>query len=229
MSVSVVLALLCDLTAAPKLPAVPPLASEPPRAEAPPLADPSSPLPPEIHLSRWSLGFESAYLFKTINNPFIFLVKSRFEGPNPLHYRLATQILSAHYEITRPGGWSFLRGNWEASFGVFDTTIIHGPEDYIVGGLIGMRYNFVPKDSRLSPYIEMRFALSATNASKIFQGQQQNLTFGYLLGAGMRYRISDRWSASIGALTQHESDFFMTDPNFGFNALGVSLDIKRRF
>jgi len=235
VSTSILFALLCGLTPAPKLPAVPPLPAKPPQVEAPAEAQAPSPVEPaalpspEVDPSRWSLSFETSYLFKTINNPFIFLIKSRFEGPNPLHYRLATQILSARYELTRPGGWSFLRGNWEASLGILDSTIIHGPEDYIVGGVFGLRYNFVPKGSPLSPFIEMRGVLSATNASHIFQGQQQDLTFGYLLSAGVRYQINDRWSASLSALTQHESDFFMTNPNFGFNALGVNAEIKRRF
>ncbi|MFZ1990430.1 MAG: acyloxyacyl hydrolase [Alphaproteobacteria bacterium] len=240
MGLAVVLAMLCGVgrvAADPKVPAVPPAHAPGMDVPLPSMPEPvtssstanSSSVQNGIRLGRWSLSFETSDLFATTQNPFLFLVKTRYEGPNPLNYRLATQVLSARYRITDPGGWSFLRGDWEASFGVMYSAILHGPEDYIVGALAGIRYNFVPRDSRLSPYIEMRLALTATNASKIFQGQQQNLTFGYLLGAGVRYQINDRWSASIGTLNQHESDLFMTDPNYGFNAMGVSASIERRF
>ena len=231
------IALLCSTSLHP-IPAVPALS--PPSSTLAPLSHINALQPAnsdnelvseasDAPVHKWSLSFETSYLWATTNNPFIFLIKTPLEGPNPTHYRLATQILSARYELTKPGGWSFLRGNWEASLGIFDSTIIHGPEDYIVGALAGLRYTFMPKGSLLSPYIEMRFAVSITNASKVFQGQQQDQTFGYMLGVGLRYQISQRWSASLGTINQHESNLFQTDPNYGFNVMGVSASIERRF
>jgi hypothetical protein len=156
-------------------------------------------------------------------------VKTKYEGPNPLYYRLATQILDVRYRITDTGGWSIFRGNLDGSLGVFYSTVLHGPESYIAGVLGGFRYNFVPRNSRLSPYVEMRFGISDTDASHVYQGQQQNLTFGYLLGAGIAYQIDPRWKVMLGTINQHESDLFMTYPNYGFNVMGVSLGIERRF
>jgi Lipid A 3-O-deacylase (PagL) len=210
-------------------PAVPPLVRPTPplvaESNAPDLSVPARP----EEVSRWSISLEASDLFATTQNPFIFLVKTKWEGPNPLHYQLATQILAARYQLTKTGGWSFLRGNTEASLGIMYSAVLHGPEDYIVGLLGGFRYNFVPRHSRLSPYIEMRFGINETNSSHIFQGQQQDLTFGYVLGAGVSYRINPRWQVSLGTLNQHESDLFLTDPNFGFNVMGVSLGIQRHF
>jgi opacity protein-like surface antigen len=230
-----VAALLCSLEASAKrAPAVPPLPSvvrstdTETQSGGSPNAIALLPTREKPH-SRWWLSYETSYLFATTNNPFIWLVKTKQEGPNPLHYRLATQVLSVRYELTQPGGWAFLRGNFEWSGGILYSAVVHGPEDYIVGAVSGLRYNFVPRHSRFSPYIELRFGVSVTNASHVRQGQQQDQTFGYLLGAGVNYRVDPRWQVSVGTINQHESNLFQTDPNYGFNVMGVSLGVKRRF
>jgi hypothetical protein len=229
-----VAALLCGLETGVRLPAVPPLPGQSPlmigqsgAPEAQPIISRSNPT--EEFSRRWSMSLETSDLFATTRNPFLFLVHTKYEGPNPLRYRLATQILAGRYQLTEPSGWSFLRGDVELSIGMLYSAVLHGPEDYIVGALTGVRYNFVPKNSRWSPYIEMRFGVNDTNASHVFQGQQQDFTFTYLLGAGVRYQLTPRWKVSLGMLNQHESDLFMTNPNFGFNVMGVTASIERRF
>ena len=105
--------------------------------------------------SHWSFSLESAYTFNVIPNPWkaTFLGEYRKSGRN---YNFVTEIVSARYAITNPGGPLFLRGNLEMSGGLVRTVIVKGPESYFGGSVLGLRYNFIQPGAKLIPYAELR-------------------------------------------------------------------------
>ena len=178
-------------------------------------------------LTRWSFSFESAFTFEVIPNPWRPLWGDY--AINPLDYKLATQIVSARYQLSEPDGPLFLRGYLELTGGLVATAIVEGPESYFFGGVLGFRYNFVQPGWRLIPYFEARGGPGITDARVQDYTQQQDFTFTYLIGAGLRYEINSRCSVNIGAIDQHMSNFYLAERNFGFDSIGVSVGFQYRY
>jgi hypothetical protein len=186
-----------------------------------------SPDAPFYARGQWELGLESAYSFAVIPNPF-FAIAGLY-NKNSLDYKLATQILSLRYQLTNPSGWSFLRGNWEISGLVIGTAIVEGPESYFAGVGGGLRYYFVQPCARLVPFLEVRGGAGFTDSRGYHDAQQEDFTFSYMLGAGLRYDVSHRLSVTASAIDQHLSNAYITSPNYGFDSLGFSVGALIRF
>ena len=160
-------------------------------------------------------------------NPF-FGIAGRYEK-NPLNYKLTTQIVSARYRLTDTAGPGPLRGNLEGSAGLLLSTILHGPESFYAAFEFGFRYTFVPRRFPVQPYVEVRGGLGWCDSRGFRFAQQQDFTFTYLLGAGLRYEFTPRWSGTLGVLDQHISNAYLTNPNHGFDTVGVQVGVARRF
>jgi hypothetical protein len=166
-------------------------------------------------------------LFEVIPNPF-FLAAGEYTK-NQLEYHLATQILSGRYQLIDPVGPSLLRGSCAVSGSLVYSTIIEGPESYFVGLTVGLAYYFVQPGAKIVPYLEVRGGPGFTDARRFDYAQQQDFTFTYLLGAGLRYDFSPRASFSVGVLDGHLSNAYLTEPNYGFDALGINLGLTVRY
>jgi len=140
-------------------------------------------------------------------------------------------ILSLRWQLYDPRGPWFLSGNTDFTFGGVYTAITEGPESVFVGPLIGLRYNFVQPNWRVMPNVELRGGLGYTDAkgpgevahNKPDIGQGQDLTFTFLIGAGWRYNLSPRYSASLGVEYMHVSNMYLSEPkyyNHGINVAG---------
>jgi Lipid A 3-O-deacylase (PagL) len=178
--------------------------------------------------SRWSFSIESIYAFENIESPW-FVVALHPHKKNPLDYKFVTEILSARYRLTETAGPMFLSGNLEFGIGPMFTVIINGPESYFVGAVGGFRYNFVQPRARLIPYLELRGGIGKSDSRKIFKSLQSDATLTYLLGAGLRYELSPRWSVAVGAMDQHLSTGFFAKHDYGTDALGFNAAIELRY
>lgn len=176
---------------------------------------------------RLELGLESAYVFSVVPNPFFAMAGSY--NKNPIDYKLSTQILSLRYQLTNPSGPSFLRGNWEISGILIGSAIVEGAESYYVGLGGGLRYYFVQPNARLAPFLEVRGAAGFTDSRGYRYAQQEDFTFCYMLGAGLRYDLNKRLSFTAAAVDQHLSNAYITRPNYGFDSVGFSLGTILRF
>ena len=105
--------------------------------------------------SHWSFSLESAYTFNVIRNPWYATFLDTYRKSNR-NYNFVTEIVSARYAVTNPGGPLFLRGNLEMSGGLVRTVIVKGPESYFGGSVLGVRYNFIQPGAKLIPYAELR-------------------------------------------------------------------------
>lgn len=178
--------------------------------------------------SRWSFSLEFTYAFKNVENPW-FAAALHPHKKNPRAYKFATEILSARYRLTETAGPLFLRGNLEFSFGPMFTEIVKGPESYFVGVASGFRYNFVQPEARLIPYIELRGGFGKSDSRKIYNSLQSDATLSYLLGGGLRYQASSRWSVGLGVIDQHFSTAYFADRDYGADALGFNAAIELRY
>jgi hypothetical protein len=177
--------------------------------------------------SRWTYDLESSYVFWNIQNPF-WLLAGQGAGKNPWSYHLNSYLFGGRYDLTNIGGWGFLRGYWQSSVGVIGADILQGPEHYYAGLIGGLRYLFVPGDGTWSPYVEFREGVGATDASHLYYGQQDDISFMYLFGLGVRYQSDPRWRVSLGIVDQHMSDAYLTKINYGFDSVGFSVMVEWR-
>jgi hypothetical protein len=188
--------------------------------------DQTSRFPAEV--SPWSFSLESLYTFKIIANPWFYTFLNRYTK-SPIHYHLATQILSARYQLTRDGGPLFLRGNLELSGGLVGTAIIKGPESCFLGSVLGVRYNLVQPRARLIPYVELRGGPGWSDAHETPHSLQTEITFTYMIGGGLRYDLNPRSSVTVGVIEQHLSNAWLANPDYGFDSLGINAGIFVRY
>jgi long-subunit fatty acid transport protein len=103
--------------------------------------------------------------------------------------------------------------------------------------LAGVRYNFVQPNWRIVPYGELRFGMGFTDARQPNEkrlhehlvGQGQDFTFTFMLGAGFRYDINERYSVSAGVNYMHISNMYMSEPryyNHGVNVMGPQVGLN---
>jgi hypothetical protein len=185
---------------------------------------------PQSLPGRWSLDFESSYVYDNVENPWFSMAgyHGADNSKNPWDYHLNSYILGARYDISDVHGWKFLRGYWQGSIGAIYSDILQGPEHYYAGAVGSMRYLFVPGDGTWAPYIEFRGGVGRTDASYVYYGQQDDTAFTYLLGVGLRYQPDRQWRLSLGIVDQHMSDMYLTNPNYGFDSAGFIVSIERR-
>jgi hypothetical protein len=178
-------------------------------------------------VTEWSV--DSSYLYIQTPNPFTFWTKNYRK--NPLTYAFVTSDLTWMKMATSPSsGSSWLRGNWEYTVSGIFTAITSGPETHWGGAAAGLRYNFVPKPSnRWSPFVDFRGGVGCINASGVKYGQSRDLTFTFLIGAGVRYNIDQRSFFTIQTLTQHISNGWQTHPSQGVDLTGMAIGYGRRF
>lgn len=170
-----------------------------------------------------------------VNIPFVFdfLLGDRY-NMTPLHYTLVPVIASLRWQINNVGGPLFLRGNWELSFSGSATVIPRGPETRYFAYLMGVRRNFVPRRWRVVPYLEGRVGTGDINAKEPFgvlYAQGQDFTFTLMLGSGVRYSLSRRYTLSAGVNYMHISNLYLSEPrypNYGINVYGPMVGINRQ-
>ena len=176
---------------------------------------------------QWEYGFESAYTLRNIPFPTDWAVPNH--SRNPVDYKFVTEVLSIRYRLTNSNGPWIFRGSLAASASLVGTAIVVGPESYYGGFALGLHYDFVQPRARVVPYFELRGGPGFADSRGQIHTQQQDLTFTYLLGAGLRYDVNRHWTVTIGALDQHLSNFYLAEHNYGVDSLGVNIGVLRRF
>ena len=172
-----------------------------------------------------------------INIPFPFDV---FEGDPynlyPLRYTLVPVVASLRWQLDSIGSPWILRGNWDLTFSASATAIPRGAETHYFSYDMGIRRNFVPRNSRAAPYLDMRLGMGLIDAKGplgVYYAQGQNLTFTCNLGSGVRYNVNSRYAISAGLNWMHISNNNLSAPqysNYGINVYGpvVGIDVQLR-
>jgi hypothetical protein len=160
-----------------------------------------------------------------INTPFVFdcFVGGDYSH-NPLHYTLIPIFPSLRWHLGRIAGPWILRGNTDLTATLSLTAIPRGPEKAYGAFDLGIRRNFVHRNWRAAPYFEARGGAGFIDAqgphgNKYAQGQ--DFTFTLMVGTGVRYNFSPRYSMSVGATYMHVSNAYLSEPKYDDNGINV--------
>jgi hypothetical protein len=152
----------------------------------------------------------------------------------PLRYTLVPIIASLRWQMGDIGGPWILRGNWDLTCSGSFTAIPKGPETRYFAYIMGIRRNFVPRNWRAAPYLDLRLGLGDIDAKgpKVRFAQGQDFTFTAQMGSGARYNFNPRISLSAGMNYMHISNAGLSGKktNYGINVYGpmVGIDVRLR-
>lgn len=185
------------------------------------------------HRNRLEFALDAGWLPINVPFPFDFLEGDPYDL-YPLRYTLVPVVASVRWHFTNIGGRWFFRGNWDMTASFSATAIPRGAETHYVSYDMGVRRNFVPRNSRIAPYADLRLGLGIINAKGplgVYFAQGQNYTFTANLGAGVRYNLNSRYGISAGLNWMHISNNNLSGPkysNYGINVYGpmVGFDVR---
>jgi len=122
---------------------------------------------------------------------------------------------------------SLLRGNIEFLGNALSDAVVKGPGNYLVGGSVLFRYNFIQPGSRFIPYFQLGGGGLHSDAAEDPSQRLIGSDFEFILQAdlGARYLLSDRWSVLLEGGFQHISNADTAARNVGVNALGGRLGL----
>ena len=145
---------------------------------------------------------------------------------NPNSYEIGAQFLTARWRFGPVYREGFFRGYNQFYALAMVEPIFRGPENLYYGVSIGLRYNFLHPESRLTPYVSGGVGLGWIDSHADIEGAQgQDFTFNVLAALGLSYKINDHWKASGGLVYQHLSNGGQTDPNPSLNLLGPQIGV----
>jgi len=170
-------------------------------------------------------SFDRGALEGTLNDGILFSPFLATQGRPTLNYELTE--LQLGYMLTPVRGACFWRGNVELVGSVFDGFIVEGRGTYVAGATVWLRYNFVPVDSRLVPFVQAGAGVCGTDLDRRLEGEDFN--FNLNLGAGARYFITPKWSVNVEYRYQHISNANLSSRNVGVNADGPMVSVSHYF
>jgi opacity protein-like surface antigen len=188
-------------------------------------AEPAPPAAPEPELAARSDLFQKGAFEAAFNNGVLFSPFLADKGRPTVNYTLSE--LQLGYMLTKIHGSGLLRGDLEIVGELFGSYVFAGPGDYIFGGTLWGRYNFVPRSSAFVPYLQAGAGLTSTDIDRDFLGQPFN--FNLNLGAGVRCFIAERWALSLEFRYQHISNCNTAPHNLGINAQGPMIGLSYLF
>lgn len=165
---------------------------------------------------RFEMALESAYLLCWLDNP---------HG-----YEIPAEFITARmrWGVIDKDAW--YRGYQQFYLSGMIEPFVRGVENFYWGMDFGLRYNFVPRNSRWSPYLSGGVGLGWIDSNAAVGGSQgQDFTFNILAAGGISYRVNDRWKVDGGFLYQHLSNAGQTSPNPSLNLLGPQLSVSYSF
>lgn len=177
----------------------------------------------------WDWSFEFAYLFNVVPNPWHCLIDLKAYDANVNDYQFVTQTVGLRYRLNGVEGHPFLTVSSQLCADLVVTEIVAGPESYFVGSAFGMHFDIVQRSWPIVPYMDFRIGPGGIDAAKGAHGQQNELEFTYLWGAGLRYDLNSSTSLSVGALDQHFSDAWLVHRNVSVDNVGVNIRLEKKF
>ena len=160
-----------------------------------------------------------------VNIPFVFdLFVGDDYSQKPLHYTLVPVFPSLRWHMGKLSGPGILRGNTDLTVTGSITAIPRGPETHYVAFDLGFRRNFVHRNWKTAPYFETRVGaghIDASGPKGVRWGQGQDFTFTLMLGSGVRYNFSPKYSLAIGCSYMHVSNMYLSLPKYDDNGINV--------
>jgi opacity protein-like surface antigen len=161
----------------------------------------------------WEGRISSGPMFSPIGNP---------ANRPTLNYVVCS--LQMGYMLNQPGKDGFFRGNFELIPEGFGAAIYEGGGNYIAGATLWLRYNFVQRRWRVSPYVQLGGGFVFTDTDREIVGQ--NFNFNLDVAGGLRYMFSSHWALSLEYRYTHISNANTGPKNVGINAQGPILGVS---
>jgi hypothetical protein len=182
-----------------------------------------------FYKNKLEFSLDGGWLPINIPFPFDFMLGADY-NTYPLKYTLVPMVASLRWQIGDLRGPMILRGNWDVEFSGAVIAIPRGPETRYFSYIMGMRRNFVPRNSRVAPYFDWRAGLGNIDAKGpegVAYAQGQNFTFTLNMGSGVRYNFNPRYAISAGLNWMHISNANLSEgngkPNWGFRNYGINV------
>ena len=168
---------------------------------------------------RWELDFDTAVLWDVGGRS------------TPLDYTFLPQILTL-----KTG--AFMRRAWgdgdlvvRNRFSLLAEPIVQGPESYFIGVTVAPSIEWWTRARTFSAFFSIGggFGWMDSKGYQIPGGQGQDFNLTWFMYGGVRYRITDHLSATLGLYFQHISNGGQDPVNPGVDALGPTLGIGWHF
>ncbi len=183
--------------------------------------------------NKFEFALDAGWLPINIPFPFDFMEGDPYQL-YPLRYTLVPIVASVRWHMGNIGGRWIFRGNWDLTASGSATAIPRGAETHYFSYDMGIRRNFVPRNSHIAPYVDLRLGLGMINAKGplgVYYAQGQNFTFTCNLGSGVRYNFNPRYAISAGLNWMHISNNNASEPqysNYGINVYGPMFGFNVR-
>ncbi len=133
--------------------------------------------------------------------------------------------------LNTPEGDGFFRGNFELMLQATYGSVFDGPGNYLGGGALVLRYNFVQPESKWVPYFQIG---AGAFYNDIYKDKTQRLIgqnweVDLEATVGVRYFLSKKWSANLEGGFRHNSNADQSDRNVGLNSLGAAVGLGYHF
>jgi lipid A 3-O-deacylase len=125
------------------------------------------------------------------------------------------------------GGRGWLRGNWEVSLEAMGGAVYNGKGSYIAGGTVWARYNFIPPNWLVAPYLQIGLGAEGTDMDEHLIGETFN--FNLDVAAGMRCFVVRNWALDLELRYQHISNGTIAKHDIGINAVGPMIGVSYLF
>lgn len=161
-------------------------------------------------------------------NPYFSIQKTTERRP---HIDDVGAHLRFGWMLSSPGGPGFWRGNFEVLAELDGSAVTRGPGNYLAGGALVVRWNFVQPDTRWIPYAQLEAGLLHNDvhddAAQRVLGQSMEFELGG--GLGLRRLLGRSWAVYLEADYRHVSNAGLAKRNLGLNSVGPLLGVARLF
>lgn len=146
-----------------------------------------------------------------------------------MDYTLSTYRLGIMLSDIHGNGW--LRGNTEFLLEGFYGSVVTGPGDWLAGGALQLRYNFVQPEAKWIPYFQIGAGGLWNDIHKDKSQELIGQSFEFNLQAtlGLRRQINSRWGVTLEGGYRHISNADLADRNRGLDSLGFLVGLVRTF
>ena len=146
-----------------------------------------------------------------------------------INYTLGTYRLGYMLNDVAGNGW--WRGNSQILLEGFYGSVFEGPGDWLAGGNVILRYNFVQPEARFIPYLQLG---AGGMGNDIYKDQEQqaigqSFEFSLLAGVGIRYHFNQKWGVVLEGGYRHFSNANQAERDRGLDSAGATLGLIYRF
>jgi Lipid A 3-O-deacylase (PagL) len=173
-----------------------------------------------------------AWDFQAMAGPFLDLELGLYDHQPAFDYEL--ESLRIGYILINPAGSGLWHGNFELLLETLGGEFFRGPADYLVGGDLLLRWNFIQvSHPRWVPYLQLgggglyHDAQSVDTRAQTILGS--NVEAMLHAGSGMRYYLNEKWSIDSELGYRHISNAGTTEHNRGLNSLGGQIGLGYLF